>query len=89
MSTKNQTQSQDNEQFKKDIATARGYVSAELKKNGIDIDVRLLTTISVLTSVALKYIKQDISADEARSSFDNAISMYRTTTCLSNQQTKL
>ena len=77
MSTKNQTQSQDNEQFKKDIATARSYVSAELKKNGIDIDVRLLTTISVLTSVALKYIKQDISADEARSSFDNAISMYR------------
>ena len=77
MSTKEQTQSQDNEQFKKDIATARGYVSAELKKNGVDIDVRLLTTISVLTSVALKYIKQDISADEARSSFDNAISMYR------------
>ena len=77
MSTKEQTQSQDNEQFKKDIATARGYVSAEFKKNGINIDVRLLTTISVLTSVALKYIKQDISADEARSSFDNAISMYR------------
>ena len=77
MSTKEQTQSQDNEQFKKDIATARGYVSAELKKNDINIDVRLLTTISVLTSVALKYIKQDISADEARSSFDNAISMYR------------
>ena len=78
MSTKKkQTQVQDNEQFKKDIATARGYVSAELKKNGIDIDVRLLTTISVLTSVALKFIKQDISADEARSSFDNAINMYR------------
>ena len=77
MATKKQTQVQDNEQFKKDIATARGYVSAELKKNGIDIDVRLLTTISVLTSVALKYIKQDISAEEARSSFDNAISMYR------------
>ena len=77
MSTKKQTQPDDNEQFKKDIATARGYVSAELKKNGIDIDVRLLTTISVLTSVALKFIKQDISADEARSSFDNAISMYR------------
>ena len=77
MSTKNQTQPDDNEQFKKDIATARGYASAELKKHGIDIDVRLLTTISVLTSVALKYIKQDISAEEARSSFDNAISMYR------------
>ena len=66
-----------NEQFKHDMATARSYVSAELKKYNIDIDVRLLTTISVLTSVALKFIKQDISADEARSSFDNAISMYR------------
>ena len=66
-----------NEQFKHDMAIARGYVSAELKKHNIDIDVRLLTTISVLTSVALKYIKQDISAEEARSSFDNAISMYR------------
>ena len=77
MSTKNQTQPDDNEQFKKDIATARGYVSAELKKNGIDIDVRLLTTISVLTSVSLKYIKEEIDADEARLAFDNAISMYR------------
>ena len=77
MSTKKQTQLDDNEQFKKDIATARGYVSAELKKNGIDIDVRLLTTISVLTSAALKYIKQEISGEEARPSFDNAISMYR------------
>ena len=76
MATKKQTQSQDNEQFKKDIATARGYVSAELKKHGIDIDVRLLTTISVLTSVSLKYIKKDIDADEARLAFDNAINMY-------------
>lgn len=77
MSTKNQTQPDDNEQFKKDIATARGYVSAELKKNGIDIDVRLLTTISVLTSVSLKYIKKEIDATEARLAFDNAINMYR------------
>ena len=76
MSTKKQTQPDDNEQFKKDIATARGYVSAELKKNGIDIDVRLLTTISVLTSVSLKYIKEEIDADEARLAFDNAINMY-------------
>lgn len=77
MSTKKQTQPDDNEQFKKDIATARGYVSAELKKHGIDIDVRLLTTISVLTSVSLKYIKKEIDADEARLAFDNAINMYR------------
>ena len=66
-----------NDQYKYDMATARSYVSAELKKHGIDIDVRLLITISVLTSVALKFIKQDISAEEARSSFDNAINMYR------------
>ena len=65
-----------NEQFKHDMATARSYVSAELKKHGIDIDVRLLTTISVLTSVSLKFIKEEITADEARSSFDNAINMY-------------
>ena len=77
MSTKKQTQPDDNEQFKKDIATARGYVSAELKKHGIDIDVRLLTTISVMTSVSLKYIKKEIDADEARLAFDNAINMYR------------
>ena len=76
MATKKQTQSNDNEQFKKDIAIARGYVSAELKKYGIDVDVRLLTTISVLTSVALKYIKQEISAEEAREGFDSAIAMY-------------
>ena len=77
MSTKKQTQPDDNEQFKKDIATARGYVSAELKKHGIDIDVRLLTTISVMTSVSLKYIKKEIDADEARLAFDSAINMYR------------
>ena len=66
-----------NEQFKHDMATARSYVSAELKKYDINVDVRLLTTISVLTSVALKFIDGNIGAEEARSSFDNAISMYR------------
>ena len=69
-------QTQDQAQFKKDIATARGYVSAELKKNGVDVDVRLLTTISVLTSAALKFLKEEISAEEARKSFDRAINMY-------------
>ena len=76
MATKKQTHLDNNEQFKKDIAIARGYVSAELKKYGIDVDVRLLTTISVLTSVALKYIKQEISAEEARDGFDRAMMMY-------------
>ena len=75
MATKKQTQL-DNEQFKKDIAIARGYVSAELKKHGIDIDVRLLTTISVMQSVALKYINGTISGEEAREGFDSALEMY-------------
>ena len=65
-----------NEQFKHDMATARSYVSAELKKYNIDIDVRLLTTISVMQSTALKFIDGSISAEEARSSFDSAIAMY-------------
>ena len=80
MSTKKQTQSQDNEQFKKDIATARGYVSAELKKHGIDIDVRLLTTISVMQSVAIKFINGTISGEEAREGFDSALEVYSNTT---------
>ena len=66
-----------NEQYKQDMTIARSYVSAELKKNDINVDVRLLTTISVLTSVALKFIDGNITGEEARSSFDNAISMYR------------
>ena len=65
-----------NEQFKHDMATARSYVSAELKKYNIDVDVRLLTTISVMQSTALKFIDGSISAEEARSSFDSAIAMY-------------
>ena len=76
MATKKQTQSNDNEQFKKNMATARSYVSAELKKYGIDVDVRLLTTISVMQSAALKFIDGSISGEEARSSFDSAIAMY-------------
>ena len=65
-----------NEQFKRDIATARGYVSAELRKHGIDVDVRLLTTISVMQSAAIKYLNGTVSAEEARESFDSAIAMY-------------
>ena len=65
-----------NEQFKHDMATARSYVSAELKKYNIDVDVRLLTTISVMQSIALKFIDGTISGEEAREGFDNAINMY-------------
>ena len=65
-----------NDQFKKDMTMARTYVSAELKQYNIDIDVRLLTTISVMQSVALKFIDGTISAEEAREGFDSAIAMY-------------
>ena len=65
------------EQFKKDMATARSYVAAELRKQGLDIDVRLLTTISVMQATALKFIDGDISGQEARASFDHAIATYR------------
>ena len=65
-----------NDQFKKDMTMARAYVSAELKKYNIDIDVRLLTTISVMQSVALKFIDGTISGEEAREGFDSAIAMY-------------
>ena len=65
-----------NEQFKYDMARARLYVSAELKKYNIDIDVRLLTTISVMQSIALKFIDGDINGEEARDGFDKAIAMY-------------
>ena len=65
-----------NDQFKHDMATARSYVSAELKKHNIDIDVRLLTTISIMQSTALKYIDGTISGEEAREGFDSAIAMY-------------
>ena len=65
-----------NEQFKHDMATARSYVSAELKKYNIDIDVRLLTTISVMQSVALKFIDGTISGEEAREGFDSAMVTY-------------
>lgn len=65
-----------NEQFKHDMATARSYVSAELKKYNIDIDVRLLTTISVMQSIALKFIDGTISGEEAREGFDSAMLMY-------------
>ena len=69
-----------NEQFKHDMITARSYVSAELKKHDIDIDVRLLTTISIMQSVALKYINGTVSGEEARESFDSALEMYGNTT---------
>ena len=63
--------------FKQNIIKARSVVSAELAKQGIAVDVRLLTTISVMTSVALKFFKEEISGEEARNSFNEAIDMYK------------
>ena len=65
------------EQFRKDMARARSYVASELRTHGIDVDVRLLTTISVMQSVALKFIDGDIDGQEARKDFNKAIDMYR------------
>lgn len=65
-----------NDQFKKDMTMARTYVSAELKKYNIDIDVRLLTTISIMQSTALKFIDNSISAEEARDGFNTAMMVY-------------
>lgn len=70
------TTEKSNDQFKKDMTMARMYVSAELKKHGIDVDVRLLTTISVMQSIALKFIDGTIGGEEAREGFDSAIAMY-------------
>lgn len=55
---------------------ARSIVSNELKKHGIDIDARLLTTISIMTNTTIKYLQKTLNANEARESFDKAITMY-------------
>lgn len=64
------------EDFNKLQMEARGYVSTELKKHGIEIDVRLLTTISILTNTTLKFLQQTLNATEARTAFDKAMTMY-------------
>lgn len=62
--------------FKAAINKARYYVSMELKKHGIDIDTRLMTTISILTSAALKYVEGSQSSEATRKAFDNCIAIY-------------
>lgn len=64
------------EQFKKDIARARQLVCMELNKHNIAVDTRLLTTISVLTTAALKFVEGTVDGKETRASFDNAMDMY-------------
>ena len=72
---KQETTMDDN--FRQNMVKARACVSAELAKHGIAVDVRLLTTISVMTSVALKFFKEEINSREARTDFDKAIDMYQ------------
>ena len=64
------------EDYNKLQMEARSIVSNELKKHGIEIDVRLLTTISILTNTTIKYLQGTLNANEARTSFDKAITMY-------------
>ena len=63
--------------FKQNIIKARSVVSAELAKQGYNIDVRMLTTISVMTTAALKFFKEEITGEEARQNFNDAIAMYQ------------
>ena len=63
--------------FKQDIMKARSCVSGELAKHGIIVDVRLITTISVMTTLALKFYQNKIEGKEARDGFNKAITMYK------------
>ena len=64
------------EDYNKLQMEARSIVSNELKKHDIEIDVRLLTTISILTNTTIKYLQQSLNATDARESFDKAMAMY-------------
>ena len=55
---------------------ARSIVSNELKKHGIEIDVRLLTTISILNNTTIKYLQGTLNPTEAREAFNKAMTMY-------------
>ena len=83
MATKNTAQAQPVQQerlspedYNKLQMEARSIVSNELKKHGIEIDVRLLTTISILTNTTIKYLQQSLNPTEAREAFDKAMTMY-------------
>ena len=83
MATKNTAQAQPVQQermspedYNKLQMEARSIVSNELKKHGIEIDVRLLTTISILTNTTIKYLQQSLNPTEAREAVDKAMTMY-------------
>ena len=64
------------EDFNKLQMEARSIVSNELKKHGIEIDVRLLTTISILHNTTIKYLQGTLNPTEAREAFNKAMTMY-------------
>ena len=64
------------EDYSKLQMEARSIVSNELKKHGIEIDVRLLTTISILTNTTIKYLQGTLNPTEAREAFNKAMTMY-------------
>ena len=64
------------EDYNKLQMEARSIVSNELKKHGIEIDVRLLTTISILTNTTIKYLQGTLNPTEAREAFNKAMTMY-------------
>ena len=83
MATKNTAQAQPVQQermspedYNKLQMEARSIVSNELKKHGIEIDVRLLTTISILTNTTIKYLQDTLNPTEAREAFNKAMTMY-------------
>ena len=72
---KQETTMDDN--FKQNMVKARACVSGELAKHGIIVDVRLITTISIMTTLALKFYQNKIEGKEARDGFNKAITMYK------------
>ena len=64
------------EDYNKLQMEARSCVSAELKRHGIEIDVRLLTTISILNNTSLKFLQGTLNGKEAREVFDKSMTMY-------------
>ena len=64
------------EDYNKLQMEARSIVSNELKKHGIEIEVRLLTTISILTNTTIKYLQGTLNPTEAREAFNKAMTMY-------------
>ena len=73
---KEQQQRLSPEEFNKLQMQARAIVSGELQRNNIAVDVRLLTTISILSNTAIKFLQEELSKTEARESFNRAMAIY-------------